>query len=131
MPTLLELDPAVTTLQQISARRLLAAMTSAKVRARAKPKVVASEGAKAATPATLTELIRRADNATDGELGLTVSFEKVRILDAQAGGFDWGRGEVYVVTSILDGSGTQPDFKTQLFEARPSKRRAKTPASAI
>lgn len=108
--------PATTALQEVSSRRLLAAMTKRVLRARATPTQAAAVGA--APSASLVTLIREADQAIDasGDLGLTVSFEQVKILDAQAGGFDWGRGEVYIATSILDGSGAQPDFKTQLFE---------------
>jgi hypothetical protein len=112
-------NPSATALQQISPRRLLAAMGNRSLRERAKPKTPPGFAAGDAAPSpSLVTLMREAEEAVDasGDLGLTVAFERVKILDAQAGGFDWGRGEVYVITSILDGSGLQPNFKTQLFE---------------
>jgi hypothetical protein len=112
-------NDAVSALQQISSRRLLAAMSSEARRDRAKPKTAKGFAPNdAPSSPSLDTLLREAEQAVDssGNLGLTVAFEHVKILDAQAGGFDWGRGEVYVITSILDGSGAQPDFKTHLFQ---------------
>jgi hypothetical protein len=121
-------NPAVKALSGVSGRRLLSAMSNKPLAARAALKDshlaefrnMAAElvpANRSASP-SLVDLIRTAETAMDsaGNLGLTLSFKKVKILDAQAGGFDWGRGEIYVVTSMLDGSGRQPDFKTQLFE---------------
>jgi hypothetical protein len=111
-------NPAVKALQTVSARRLLAAMTNEKLRDRAKPTAAHAVTTRDGAAPSLNTLLRQAEEAVDtsGDLGLTVAFEHVRILDAEAGGFDWGRGEIYVITSVLDGSGSQPDFKTQLFE---------------
>jgi hypothetical protein len=50
-----------------------------------------------------------------GDVGLTVSFKELQILDDNDDIFA-GSGEIYVITSLLDGSGAQPDFKTKLFE---------------
>lgn len=116
-----QVPPAASLLADVPARRLLASMINRPLRDRAKPKAEAKgviEEAIGATPKSLSDLLRAAEEGMDqaGDVGLTVSFKEVLIRDAQAGGFDWGRGEVYVITSILDGSGKQPDFKTQVFE---------------
>jgi hypothetical protein len=111
----LVLDPEVEALQEVSGRRLLAALVKEQ---RPRPEAALRGGAARAPATGVMERVHAAGAKVDalGNVGLTVSFKQVQILDAQAGGFDWGRGEVYVVTSVLDGSGKQPDFKTQMFE---------------
>jgi hypothetical protein len=47
--------------------------------------------------------------------GLTISVKEARILDEQEGWFG-GRGEIYVLTAVIDGSGEQPTFTTKVFE---------------
>ena len=114
----LVLDGSVERLAEVPARRLLAAMMNPKLADRARSKAPPTRAGGANEPPTIGELLRAADASMNaaGDVGLTLAFEKVKVLDAQAGGFDWGRGEIYVITSILDGSGEQPDFKTRSFE---------------
>lgn len=118
MSNQLTLDASVQTLAELPARRLLAAMMNPRLADRARSKAPPTRAGGSAQPPTIGDLLRSADTSMNaaGDVGLTVAFEKVRVLDAQAGGFDWGRGEIYVLTSILDGSGEQPDFKTRHFE---------------
>lgn len=122
-----QVPPAASLLAEVPARRLLASMINPALRRRAKPKPEAVKvldsfapeaKLESAAPQGISDLIRAADEGMDqaGDLGLTVSFKDVLIRDAEAEGLDWGRGEVYVITSILDGSGKQPEFKTQHFE---------------
>lgn len=69
---------------------------------------------------SLPEVVREAEQSVDeaGDVGLTLSFKELVALDD--GDFDFWpfseTGEIYVVTSILDGSGREPEFKTKLFE---------------
>jgi hypothetical protein len=51
--------------------------------------------------------------------GLTVSVKEVRILDEHEGWFG-RKGEVYVLTAVIDGSGEQPTFTTKVFPEVPS-----------
>jgi hypothetical protein len=111
-------DPAIHALQQMSGRRLLAAMMRPDLKARARsPKKtsrrlgLASSSGLDATIAAATAAVDRAE-----DVGLTVSLKRVRILDAKAGGFDWGRGEIYVIASILDGTGRLREHQTKIFE---------------
>jgi hypothetical protein len=50
---------------------------------------------------------------TNGQ-GLTVSVKEVRVLDEHEGWFQ-RKGEVYVLTAVIDGSGEQPTFTTKMF----------------
>jgi hypothetical protein len=105
-------------LQRVPAKELLAALQSRPMRdrlARVQPPSVTF--GLAPGPASLVDSVAAAESAMDaqGALGLTVSFKEVIIDDSQEG-FLAGSGEVYVITSILDGSGRRPSFKTQLFE---------------
>jgi len=70
--------------------------------------------AKAGLDSTIATAAKAVDTAKD--IGLTVSFKKVRILEANAEGFDWGRGEVYVIAALLDGSGRGVQYQTRSFE---------------
>mgnify|MGYP001615102572 CR=1 FL=1 len=48
--------------------------------------------------------------------GLTASFKKIEILNDNDSFLTGGTGEIYVVTSSLDGTGEMSEFKTQIFE---------------
>jgi hypothetical protein len=66
---------------------------------------------------SILDAVEKADAEVDEQkLGLTVSIKELKVSRAK----DWwsldGRGEVYVMTSILDGSGTHPDFTTKRFD---------------
>lgn len=107
-----------TELQNVPARRLLAAMTDKTFLSANRTAPRGMVDALGGDHFTLARALRQAEQEIDeaGDLGLTVSFKEIVLHEVSAGGLDWGRGEVYVVTSILDGSGKQPEFKTQLFE---------------
>lgn len=54
-------------------------------------------------------------NAKVSGKGLTLSIKEIWIDDIHEGWFS-GKGEVYIVTSMLAGSSEQPDFKTKDFQ---------------
>lgn len=64
----------------------------------------------------LTDAMAEADAEIEDNVGLTVSIKEMEVVRAK----DWlsldGRGEIYVFTSILDGSGAHPDFTTKRFD---------------
>ena len=112
-------DPAVKALRDESAGRLLSAMMRPKLKSRAKvPRGAAKRMGLAAKKQSVSQALASAKRAATKakDVGLTVSFKKVRILDAKAGGLDWGRGEVFVFTSLLDGSGRTIQHQTRFFE---------------
>ena len=52
------------------------------------------------------------------DIGLTVKFDQARLLVVSEGIEEWfgATGEFYVITSVIDGSGKQFDYKTQFFQ---------------
>lgn len=97
--------PTCDKLKEIDSRILLRVISSSRVRTR--------------EYSTLLEEINRANTEIDniGDIGLTVRFEKVKLLTTSEW-FEWlGRkGNFYIITSILDGSGRQTEYTTRYFE---------------
>jgi hypothetical protein len=72
-----------------------------------------------AAPLPIVEAAQRAAERVDelGDVDLTLKLVHGTKPHTKAeGGFGGGDAEIYVVGSILDGSGAQPDFKTKLFQ---------------
>jgi hypothetical protein len=52
-----------------------------------------------------------------GDIGLTISFDQMKVLDIKELGKSLGRkGTVYVITTVLDGSGKPFEYMTKSFE---------------
>src|SRR2546426_342528 len=73
------------------------------------------------SPRPAPTAIRAANEEMDraGPLGLTVTFKQIKLLTSSEGllGKLFGkRGNFYIVTTVLDGSGKPFEYKTQLFE---------------
>jgi hypothetical protein len=113
-------------LQQVDARKILRGMTLGKPKGGMKGdplelgpsiKELRPEGA-GPDGVSLFEAVRAGEFAMDaqGDVGLTISLKEVLVHDNHDASFPNGPGEIYIVTSAIDGSGAQPDFKTALFE---------------
>jgi hypothetical protein len=116
--------PLATALQLVPAGRLIRAMSQASARstwsadkfARQLPPDIKENFR---TPG-LMQTLHESEDAVDkaGSVGLTVSFKEIIAHDDHDTDI-WPfteTGEFYVVTSLLDGSGRQPEFKTKVFE---------------
>lgn len=98
-------------LQDVSALDLLAQLSEPERRATVTRNVGVLDVGDA-----LTDAMAESDAQMEEGVGLSVSIKEMEILQAK----DWwsldGRGEIYVITSILDGSGTHPEFTTERFD---------------
>lgn len=65
--------------------------------------------------ADATDATRTAVESKDKAFGLTVSVKNMKVRQVPEPSI-MGTGEVYVIGSVLDASGEQPNFRTKLFE---------------